>query len=80
MSSCSRSSKIVDRKSSLALTTIGVTHGPRVFYFHGASGAPDECRVFDEARKTHSFRFICVDWFAIDASIDGDSHFQFLAD
>ena len=74
-----RSSDIIN-PTSLALTSFGAIHGRCVVYFHGAPGAPDECRVFDQAGKTNGLRFICVDRFAVDAAINGDAYYQFLAE
>lgn len=77
---CSRSIKINSQRTSPRITPFGAVHGRCVVYFHGVPGAPDECRIFDHAGKTRGLRFICVDRFSVDASIEGEAYYQFLAD
>lgn len=58
----------------------GASHGPWVVYFHGAPGAPDECRVLDASAKACGIRIVCLDRFNADPFIAGDAYFELLAD
>ncbi len=58
----------------------GSPDGRLVVYFHGAPGAPEECRVFESDAKRHALRFICLDRFAIDAAVKGEAYFKRIAE
>lgn len=49
----------------------GDTDGRLVFYFHGAPGAPEECRLFDAYAKRNGLRIICLDRLSISKNING---------
>jgi pimeloyl-ACP methyl ester carboxylesterase len=63
----------------LYFSQFGTDHGRLVVYFHGAPGAPEEARVFDEAAKQQDLTIICFDRFSLDISIKGEAYYQHLA-
>lgn len=67
-------------KQSLKLSQFGADDGQIVIYFHGAPGAPEECKIFDPDGKSHGLTFICFDRFSIDASVSGEAYFKLLAE
>lgn len=69
-----------DVAQPLKFSQFGSAHGRLVIYFHGAPGAPEECRIFDLDGKDHDLTFICFDRFSIDPSISGEAYYQLLAD
>jgi len=60
-------------------TQFGSDNGRIVIYFHGAPGAPEECRIFDLEGKNHGLTFICFDRFSVDSSITGEAYYELLA-
>jgi pimeloyl-ACP methyl ester carboxylesterase len=58
----------------------GDPDGRTIVYFHGTPGAIAEAEVIHEHAKRNGLRVICQDRFSLDASIDGLSYFQTLAD
>jgi pimeloyl-ACP methyl ester carboxylesterase len=63
----------------LKFSQFGAVNGRMVIYFHGAPGAPEECRIFDLAGKKHGLTFICLDRFSVDPPIDGEAYYKLLA-
>ena len=57
----------------------GADNGRMVIYFHGAPGAPEECRIFDLDGKKCGLTFICFDRFSVDSSTAGESYYRLLA-
>jgi pimeloyl-ACP methyl ester carboxylesterase len=66
-------------EKSLKFSQYGSDNGQLVIYFHGAPGAIEECAIFDSYAKTNNLTFICFDRFSVDASIVGQTYYQFLA-
>jgi pimeloyl-ACP methyl ester carboxylesterase len=66
-------------EKSLKLSQFGSDDGRIVIYFHGAPGAPDECRIFDVEGKNHGLTFICLDRFSVDSSVIGEAYYKLLA-
>lgn len=67
-------------KQSLKLSQFGADDGQIVIYFHGAPGAPEECKIFDPDGKSHGLTFVCFDRFSIDASVNGETYYKLLAE
>lgn len=67
-------------EQTLKFCQFGAENGKPVVYFHGVPGAPEECAVFDSMAKQQGITLICFDRFAIDASIDGEAYYRYLAD
>jgi len=63
----------------LKFSQFGSDNGRLIIYFHGAPGALEECAIFDIYGKENGLTFICFDRFSVDASIDGEAYYQFLA-
>ena len=63
----------------LRYSKFGADNGRMVIYFHGAPGAPEECRIFDLDGKKFGLTFICFDRFSVDSSITGESYYKLLA-
>jgi pimeloyl-ACP methyl ester carboxylesterase len=63
----------------LGYAKFGADNGRIVIYFHGAPGAPEECRIFEREGKKSGLIFICFDRFSIDSSITGESYYRLLA-
>ncbi|OIR02795.1 alpha/beta hydrolase family protein [mine drainage metagenome] len=63
----------------LKFSQFGSDNGRMVVYFHGAPGAPEECRIFDLQGKHHGLTFICLDRFSVDSSINGEAYYKLLA-
>lgn len=70
---------MIDVNKPLAFSRFGADEGRTVVYFHGAPGAPAECRVFDRAGKKHGLAFVCFDRFAMASSLRGERYFEALA-
>jgi pimeloyl-ACP methyl ester carboxylesterase len=64
----------------MKFSQFGAPDGRLVIYFHGAPGAPEECRIFDLEGERHGLSFICLERFSIDAAIDGAAYYRFLAE
>ncbi|HZX33419.1 MAG TPA: hypothetical protein VFF03_18865, partial [Rhodocyclaceae bacterium] len=58
----------------------GSDNGRIVVYFHGAPGAPKECRIFDLEGKKHGLMFICFYRFSVDPSINCEAYYKLLAE
>jgi pimeloyl-ACP methyl ester carboxylesterase len=63
----------------LQFSQYGADNGRLVIYFHGAPGAPEECRIFDLEGRNNGLTFICFDRFSIDPSFNGEAYYQLLA-
>jgi pimeloyl-ACP methyl ester carboxylesterase len=66
-------------ESIMKFVECGNTDGRLVIYFHGAPGAPEECKVFDEYAKLNGLRVVCLDRFDISNEIDGERYYKYLA-
>jgi pimeloyl-ACP methyl ester carboxylesterase len=64
----------------LKFSQFGSDNGRIVVYFHGAPGAPEECRTFDLEGKNHGLTFICFDRFSADATLHGEAYYKRLAE
>jgi len=64
----------------LEFSQFGSDNSKLVIYFHGAPGAPEECRVFNMEGKIHGLTFICFDRFSVSSSINGEAYYKLLAD
>ncbi len=58
----------------------GAENGKLAIYFHGVPSAPEECAVFGRYSKQQGITLISFDRFTIDASIQGETYFRYLAD
>lgn len=58
----------------------GNKDGRLVVYFHGAPGSIKGSSVFDRYAMDNNLKFVCLDRFSIDISIDRESYYQKLAD
>lgn len=67
-------------KQPLKFSQFGADDGQIVIYFHGAPGAPEECKIFDLDGKSHGLTFICFDRFSADASVNGEAYYKLLAE
>ena len=67
-------------KQLLKFSHFGADDGQIVIYFHGAPGAPEECKIFDLDGKSHGLTFICFDRFSVDASVNGEAYYKLLAE
>jgi pimeloyl-ACP methyl ester carboxylesterase len=57
----------------------GKQGGQAVFYFHGAPGAVEECRIFDAHAKKHNLAVFCLDRLTLDESLGKENYYQRLA-
>jgi len=64
----------------LKFTQFGSDNGRLVIYFHGAPGAPEECKIFDVEGENHGLTFICFERFSVNSSINGEAYYKLLAD
>lgn len=64
----------------MKFSQFGADDGRMVVYFHGAPGAPEECRVFDLDGKKHGLTLICFDRFAVDPALKGEAYYKLLAE
>lgn len=64
----------------LKFSQFGSDNGRIVIYFHGALGAPEECRIFDQDGRNNGLTFICFDRFSVESSIVGEAYYKLLAD
>lgn len=67
-------------EQSVKQTQFGAENGRLVIYFHGAPGAPEECRVFDLEGKNRGLTFVCFDRFSVDSSISQEPYYRLLAE
>jgi pimeloyl-ACP methyl ester carboxylesterase len=67
-------------KQPLKFSQFGADDGRTVIYFHGAPGAPEECKIFNLDGKSHGLTFICFDRFSVDASANGEAYYKLLAE
>ncbi len=63
----------------MKFSQFGAENGRIVIYFHGAPGAPEECRIFDQEGKRHGLTFICFDRFSFDSSVSQEAYYKLLA-
>lgn len=61
-------------EQSLKFSQYGSDNGQLVIYFHGTSGATEECAIFDSHAKANNLTFICFNRFSVDASIVGETY------
>jgi pimeloyl-ACP methyl ester carboxylesterase len=64
----------------MKFSQFGAENGRLVIYFHGAPGAPEECRIFDQEGKRRGLSFICFDRFSIDTAIKQQAYYTLLAE
>lgn len=66
-------------ESKVNFSEYGDPNGKQVVYFHGAPGSPEECSVFDREAKSHRLNIICYDRFSIDASVENEDYYRYIA-